>query len=198
MQIAANSLVPPATPTTAPAPPTPDRVTVRPGDRLIPGPVPSEYPAMKFARLFSGAIFGLQGSTHMTYTITRPNEIRLAFMTYDFAKMADIALRDEVVGVKLIYTDGFDNVLDMTKPAAPWADFTPNVTRNLGGMSGVSDVRWNGARYVLLVPDTTETRVNLQRLVEPSIGDVRIWWKGQCTGSGCKPDPAPPELHAAH
>lgn len=174
--------------------PTSDEIVVRPGESL-PTPAPQDIndPAPRFMRVYSSEVFSLLGAIAFGYSSSSPDEIKVRFTDYDFAKLADGILKDTVLGARLVMADRDGTPYDMTKVAADWVSYPTNAARQVAAMPGVTSYRWFGNRQFLFTTDTTESRVKLQQLVERKLGvDHFSYWKGECFGPGCKPDPAPP------
>jgi hypothetical protein len=175
---------------------SPADVVIRPGDAL---PDPARFgndlrnsPAARFVRVYTNDVFALQGATAVSYGSRVPDEVRLRFLTYDLAKLADGVLKDTVLGARLVYVDPQGSPYDMSLPASDWVRYPTNFARNVAAMPDVSKYRWNG-NTIIFETTSTEARVRLQQLVERSLdGSLLAYWKGECFGPGCKPDPAPP------
>lgn len=174
---------------------TAEIVTIHRGD-APPAPTPGAEgindPAARFARVYVNDVFALQGALAVSYGSREPDEVRLRFQTYDHARLADGVLRDTVLGARLVYVDATGTPFDMTRTPSDWVTYPTNFARNVAAMPGVSSYRWLG-NQVIFEPTSTEARVRLQQLVERKLdGTTPAYWKGECLGPGCTPDPAPP------
>lgn len=173
-----------------------DEVVLRPGDG-VPSPdgMRGDFrnsPAARFVRVYLNDVFALQGSTAVSYGSRTPDEVKLRFLSYDHALLADGVLKDTVLGAKLVYTDRDGQAFDMTRPGSDWIDYPTNYARNVAAMPDVVNFRWNG-NTIIFGTTSTEARVRLQQLVDRKLnGETMAYWKGECFGPGCKPDPAPP------
>lgn len=168
-------------------------VVRRGGDLPALAPEDLNDPAPRFARVYTTEMFSLMGVEALSYTTGSLDTVKLWFQTYDLAKLADSVLRDTVIGAKLTYADRDGNLFDMTKPAADWVSYPTNSARLVAQLPGVTSYRWFGDRSFLFQPDSITTRVKLQQLIERRLdGQWTGYWQGECSGPGCKPDPAPP------
>ncbi len=157
-----------------------------------PGTAGINDPAARFARVYVNEVFALQGALAVSYGTKSPDEVKLRFQTYDFAKLADGVLKDTVLGARLVYADADGTPFDMTQPASDWVAYPTNFARNVAAMPNVTAYRWLG-NTILFDTTSTEARVKLQQLVDRKLDDrITAYWKGECFGPGCKPDPAPP------
>ena len=60
-------------------------------------------------------------------------------------------------------------------------------------MPNVTSYRWMGLNHLIFDTTSTDARVKLQQLVERKLnGNLLAYWKGECFGPGCTPDPKPP------
>lgn len=149
-------------------------------------------PAPRFMRVYSNEMFSLMGATSISYSSRDYNQINLRFQDYAFAKVADAILKDTVLGARLVMTDSAGTPYDMTRPAPDWTRNPSNLARQVSALPGVTSYKWLG-QSLLFATDSTDTRVKLQQLVDRKLDGVTMaYWKGECFGKGCKPDPAPP------
>lgn len=171
-------------------------VLTRGSHAAAPAGVPS-FPGLRFAHVYLDDVLTLQGAEYVAYSPAYADSVKIAFSTVDHARMANAALRDTVLGAKLVYVDPTGTPYDMSKPGAPWSFDPLNAIRNVAGLPGVNGYRWIGEHTVMFTPTSTEARVKLEQLVESRIRDLNVRWKGACSGPGCPPDPAPPTGAAA-
>lgn len=158
----------------------------------MPGAAGINDPAARFARVYVTDVFALQGAVAVSYGSKSPDEVKLRFQTYDFAKLASGVLKDTVLGARLVYADADGTPYDMTRPASDWVAYPTNFARNVAAMPNVTAYRWLG-NTILFETTSTEARVKLQQLIDRRLdGRVIAYWKGECFGPGCTPDPAPP------
>jgi hypothetical protein len=174
--------------------PTPTEVVVQRGE-LLPAAVDAtlaRQPSWKFSRVHGLDVMQLMGLTAFSISSAAPDEVKLRFATYDFAKLADSALKDVVLGAKLVYADYFGVPFDMTQPPADWTRIPSNVARNISSLPGVTGFDWIG-NTVIFNTNSPETRVRMQQLVERKIGEQQTlaYWQGECFGK-CPPQPLPP------
>lgn len=172
--------------------PSTDVLIRRPADipPVATGDVPGmNDPAARFARVYASDILSMFGATGVSYGSRDRTIVRLRFESLEMAKIADAALKDVVLGASLVYADPKGNPWDMS---APYAGSLSNVARTVAAMPGVVAYRWYGSGDLLFTADTIERRVKLQQLVERRFGTATAYWKGECFGPGCTPDPAPP------
>ena len=171
------------------------QVVIRRGEAApvaTPGTQGINDPATRFVRVYVNEVFALQGSLSVSYASKSPDEVKLRFQTYDHAKLASGVLKDTVLGAQLIYTDKDGTPYDMTKPASDWVSYPTNFARNVAAMPNVTAYRWLGSS-ILFETTSTEARVKLQQLVDRQLaGTLTAYWKGECFGPGCTPDPPPP------
>jgi hypothetical protein len=171
-------------------------VVLRRGETLppsVPGAADINGPAQRFMRVYSAEVFSLLGATALSYSSQTSDQIQLRFSDYDFAKLADGILRDSVFGARLVMADTAGTPYDMTRQAAAWATNPSNLAREIAALPGVSSYRWFGHDSFMFTTDSTASRVKLQQLVDRKLDDRWIgYWKGECFGPKCPPDPAPP------
>ncbi len=149
-------------------------------------------PGARFVRVYNQDVFSLQGATAISHGTKHPDQVKLRFMTYDHAKLAQGVLKETVLGATLVYADRDGTPFDMTQPTSEWASYPSNFARNIAAMPDVTKYRWNG-NTLIFETTSTEARVRLQQLVNRKLGGQTIaYWKGECFGPGCKPDPKPP------
>lgn len=175
-----------------PSSPAADDVVVTRG-RSLPSTQDINDPAPRFMRVYSDEMFSLLGLTSLSYSSASPDRISLRFQNYDLAKLADGILKDTVLGARLVMADSDGTAYDMSRPAAGWATYPTNLARAAAALPGVTGYRWFGRDSFLFTTDSTATRVKLQQLVERRFDDTwTAYWKGECFGPGCRPDPKPP------
>jgi hypothetical protein len=174
--------------------PNADEIVLRPGESLPAfGPRDINDPAPRFMRVYSAEVFSMLGATALSYSSQDRSQIQLRFSDYDFAKLADSYLKDTVLGARLVMADTQGTPYDMTRAAAGWVSNPSNIARAVAALPGVDGHRWWGRDSFLFTTSSTESRVKLQQLIGRKFDDQWIgYWKGECFGPGCKPDPAPP------
>lgn len=170
-------------------------VVVRRGDELgsfVDGD-DLDPPAWRFSRVYGAEVFSLLGLKSFSYSLSAPDEVKLRFQGYDFARFADHILKDVVLGARLVLADEDGNPFDMRRPAEAWAYDAANLARGVAAMPGVTSYRWFSDRAFMFETTNTDVRVKLQQLVERKLaGEWTGFWAGECFGPGCPPDPAPP------
>lgn len=146
-------------------------------------------PNMRFVRVHSDDAFALQGMHSLSYSSATPDQVKLRFETLLDAQRADAAMKDVVLGAKLVFADPKGTPYDM---GGGFAGRAVDIARAVAAMPGVNSYRAFGTNSYLMVADSVESRVRLQQLVNRSFGSMMAYWKGECFGPGCKPDPKPP------
>lgn len=161
------------------------------GDKLPPAtPREMNDPSARFVRVYgSDLLSGLMGATSVSYGTGKPDEVKLRFDTVENARLGDAALKDSVLGAKLVFTDPSGTPYDL---GTGYTGSPANIARNVAALPGVVSWRTFGQSSILMVPDSVDTRVKFQQLVNRSFGDRFAYWKGECFGPGCPVDPTPP------
>lgn len=147
-------------------------------------------PAARFTRVHMNDVMSIVGLDSMSYGTKTPAEVTLKFDTAANAQLADAALKDTVLGAKLVYADVEGNRFDF-KPNS-YSGSPTNIARVIAAMPGVVKYRHFGVGSYLMTPDSLDTRVRLQQLVSREFNGKMGYWQGECFGPKCPVDPPPP------
>lgn len=159
----------------------------RPG-QAINLPEKMNDPSARFVRVHAMDVFALMGLESVSYS--KADIVNLRFDSLEHAQLGHAAIKDSVLGAKLVFTDVSGKPIDLT---TPYSGSPTNVARSVAAMPGVLGYRWFGSDSYLLTPNSLETRVRLQQLVNRKFGSHMAFWQGECFGPKCPIDPPPPD-----
>jgi hypothetical protein len=130
----------------------------------------AETPAQQFARSYAGDLRSLTGMIGVTTSSAAPDHVRLHFQTRELAALADAALRDVVLGARLVFVDPGGRAFDSGSDLPAWATDPANVARQVAALPGVVAFREYRGRAFGFTVDSAATRAALDLLVDPTLG----------------------------
>lgn len=124
-------------------------------------------------------LMSLPGAESVSWSKSRPGEVRLRLANDGFRRLADNVLRDTVDGVRLVLTVNPDAPAPVPG-GDPWADSPINMARAVSSMPGITAASFHAEHGIrTLTFSTFEAGVadRLKAIVNPAFGsyDVHFW-----------------------
>ncbi len=148
---------------TAPAP-TPQQVTVRPGDPGQVGPL-REYDLVSM-------LLRVPGTESVSYRVPARDQYTLNMVDPVFARIGSAILRDTIDGAKILFNAPGTMPEPPSDGSTPWWDKRLHMIKAIATLPGVHDYQFVGTRAVAIHAVSEAARTGLQKVLREQLPDA--------------------------